>query len=163
MGQELPLYRVLNPKGFFADDDSLYPEGTVLNWTGALNEYMEPMNEPAREKMQVYLEELEDGAKAAAAKFGRSYSGRLTDLADIMALAMQDAKAIANKRMDEPRVQVSMPRSDGDAPVMGNMKGQKRRGRPPKISNVTAAPPPPKNEPVIKILGRDNTNVGGSV
>lgn len=148
-----PKYRILDVKGFFADDDTLYAEGSVLYWYGVPNDQMEPLNDSARQRMQEYLTELDNGARATAAKFGRDFTGRMTDFAEIIATAMTDAKKEAGAKVEEPK-KIEMPRSNRDVPLMGSVaiSGQKRRGRPPKVQRAAPEPVvPPDAE--TKVLG----------
>lgn len=50
---EMPLYRLL--EAFYAENDSLYEAGTEIRYEGVPNEYMQPLNEPARLRLADYL------------------------------------------------------------------------------------------------------------
>lgn len=128
---DVPAYEQLNPQGFFADDCTLYPEGEVLVWDGTPNEYMKPLNAPARERMEAFLKELDGGAMAVAKKYDRPYTGRITDLADQVAQGMADAKEDFKRNMGS-QVQSLEKRN---TPLT---TGGKRRGRPPKVRSLAA-------------------------
>lgn len=111
----MPRYKLL--KEFFAPDDTLYPEGTRLDFDGIPNEWMEPLNEPARKNMQAYLEHLDDCQRAVDAKHNREYRGRLSDLGDILDRVRQDTKAEVEEKARKPIV---MPADRGPVPVRGD-------------------------------------------
>lgn len=69
-------YRVLNPYGFYSDNDHLYQEGDEIYFDGTPNEMLEPLNQLARDRLNAHLEQLDNYGKAAAEKLGRSYAGR---------------------------------------------------------------------------------------
>lgn len=54
---EIPLYRLDAP--FYAEDDTLYEEGTEFRYNGVPNEYMTPLNEPARLRLEAYLPSID--------------------------------------------------------------------------------------------------------
>lgn len=84
-------YRILSEKGFWGPDDFLYKEGSCIYFDGIPNEDMEPLNQPAREKMITYLEYLDKNAAEAAARTGRTFQGR----------ARSVDEALQNARYDE--------------------------------------------------------------
>jgi hypothetical protein len=71
-----PTYRVLALAGFFGPDDTLYSEGAEIYFDGEPNEELEPLNALAEEKMQAYLQKLDDSARDVALKLNRPYNGR---------------------------------------------------------------------------------------
>ena len=80
VSNERAAYRVLNPMGFFVDD-TLYtvdPKGdpAELYYDGEPNEGLEPINDLAKQRMNDFLEKLDNLARAAAEKTGRYYAGR---------------------------------------------------------------------------------------
>src|SRR5690348_933231 len=105
---DTPVYRLL--MACFMEDDTLHPEDEIIAYTGVPNEYMEPLNEPARVTMQAYLEYLDKCGREAAEKAGRQYLGRVTDLGDQIEIAMQDArKAAAAGQAPPSTLKVEMP------------------------------------------------------
>lgn len=112
-----PVYRLL--KDCFMEDDTLHPEDEEIAYVGTPNEWMEPLNEPARVKMTAYLEYLDDCQRAVDAKAGREFTGRLTDLGDILARVRGDTKAEVEQ---EARKAVVMPARTGPIPSRGDTK-----------------------------------------
>lgn len=87
-------YRVLDPSGFFSDDDTLYQfdengEPVVIYFDGVPNEQLEPVNELARERLNSYLEKLDELARAAAEKLGRPFVGRPRNIDGALDLASE--------------------------------------------------------------------------
>jgi len=91
-----PRYRLLKP---FYVDDNYIEEGVVIEFAGTPNEAMEPLNEPALEKMKAYLATLE--------------GGRTPRPEDVFYVAMAN-------RPKEP--QVTIPHAVKDVPQMGNLR-----------------------------------------
>ena len=86
-------YRVLNPYGFFSDDDTLYAEGAEIYFDGEPNDQLEPLNQLAKDRLVAHLEALEKFGKEAAAKAGRAYAGRPRTLDGALAIATAIQKA----------------------------------------------------------------------
>src|SRR5580765_1502623 len=154
---DLPKYRQCNPHGFFADDDTLYPEGSEFFWMGEPNEFMAPLNEPARTAMMEYQTKLDEFARKLADKMGRPFMGRAKDLAEQLAQVRADEEALLEKGMGKSKIRSAkstQPNVQGHLGADG--KPIKRRGRPPKIT-LTKMPEmakPPTEQP-IAILGKD--------
>lgn len=101
--QNKPVFRVLNEKGFFGPDDTLHPMGSLIVLYDFPNEDMEPMNDLAREKMEDYLDSLEESARKVAEINGRFFSGRPRNKEDMLANASEDARrdtVIMGAKMD---------------------------------------------------------------
>lgn len=131
-----PAYRILAPSGFYGPDDNLYIENehgyAEIYLDGEPNEEMEPLNEPARVKMQAYLDKLENLGRAAAEKAGKAYAGRPRNLDGGLELAT----AVARSSMPIMSVQrdvTTIERIDtGSIPEVGTVNPKRGRGRPPK-------------------------------
>lgn len=82
-----PAYRILNVNGFFGTDDHLYKEGDIIYWDDEPNEEMEPLNEPALDRMETYLTKLDELAKDVAIKTGKPYVGRPKNIDGGLAMA----------------------------------------------------------------------------
>lgn len=157
---DLPLYR-LNTTCFL-DDDTLHPEGEELRYNGIPNFEMVPLNDAARERMQGFIDEQTDLARARAEASGRAFRGLITDSGTIIAQAMQDERQAERKGTFSPLI--AMPVDKEDVPTMGNTEteGQaRRRGRPRKttvVETVKRAPDrmtqPGPTAPSV-ILGRN--------
>lgn len=108
--EELPVYRVLNEKGFFGDDDTLYQTGAEIVYTGTPNNEFEPLNDAARARMEEFLINQEAHARANAIANGRTFKGVAQDLEAIVAQCTADArrKAAAGD--------IAMPRHNPDRP-----------------------------------------------
>lgn len=138
---EAPRYRLNN--SVFLEDDTMHVEGEELEYWGVPNGEMVPLNEPARQKMRAYIEELTEAGRAAAEKNGRNFSGLVTDQGTIIAMHMQDARRAAKEAV------VAMPEDKGTVPVMPHTDEaksiQRRRGRPPKSQLVSGVKQPQKS------------------
>lgn len=88
--QDIPVYRILT--NFFGPDDHLYVEGDIIQFSGIPNEEMEPLNDLAREAQTDYFEKLEEEAKKAAEKAGRSFIGRPKTVEEAINLAREDSR-----------------------------------------------------------------------
>jgi hypothetical protein len=161
---EMPKYRQMNPHGFFADDDTLYPEGTEFYWGGEPNEFMEPLNQPALEAMNKYTEYLDECARKYAEKMGRPFMGRTKSFAETYDQLLEDAKTIAAEKDASKRVKKikltapKKPNVQGHLDANGQMI-RRRPGRPPKIAGAVFPEPPKAQEPKpIQILGKDFTD-----
>lgn len=86
-------YRVLDPNGFFSDDDTLYKEGSEIYFDGPPNEQLEPLNILAKDRLVETLETLDRLGREAAAKASRTYVGRPRTLDGALALASAIQKA----------------------------------------------------------------------
>ena len=58
-----PAYRVLDPNGFYSDNDTLYQEGDEIYFEGEPNDQLEPLNQIAKDKLNNYLDKLDEQAK----------------------------------------------------------------------------------------------------
>lgn len=125
-----PAYRVLDPSGFFSDDDTLYAEGAEIYFDGVPNDQLEPLNQIAKEKLITYLEEQEKSAKAAAEKAGRAYAGRPRTLDGGLALATAIQKAEMGT-IGTKLKQTSTEVLDKEVPEVEAKRG---RGRPKKAA-----------------------------
>lgn len=130
---ERPAYRILDVAGFFGDDDTLHAENDEIYFDGEPAVEMEPLNEPARIKMNAMLEHLDDAGRKAAEKAGRPYVGRPRTLDG----ALELASAIQRQEM---AVMGAEKHKESISPVVKtepNMFGQpekRGRGRPKKFA-----------------------------
>ncbi len=164
---EMPKYRQMNPKGFFADDDNLYPEGTEFYWLDTPNEFMEPLNQPAVDAMNKYLDFLDECAKKHAEKMGRPFYGRPRTQNEQIDQAREDAQAIADakaagvapKRNKIRAVERAKPGIQGHMTADGKML-KRKPGRPSKMSGVKLPEPvkAPEQKPVA-ILGSNFADI----
>lgn len=136
-----PAYRVLDPNGFFGPDDTLYQfdeygEPVTIYFDGEPNEQLEPVNEPARVKLNAYLERLDEAAKTAAEKLGRPFVGRPRNIDGAIELAtalQRDSMQIMGVRKESATIEKV---NTGPIPETG----RRGRGRPRKNSGpVTIA------------------------
>ena len=135
--EQIPQYRILDGKGAWLEDETLHEQGTIIEYLGVPNENMEPLNEAARARMNTYLIELDDGARARAADDGRHYRGRVRDLGD------QVGDAVAARPKEQKMV---MPKSNLDAPVRPDMVPISKRHRADAGKVVSASQPKPKGK-----------------
>lgn len=144
-----PVYRLLT--ACYLEDDTVHGEDEEVAYLGVPNEWMEPLNEPAREKMQEYLTHLDQCAERAANAKGRPYTGRLTDIGDVLAQALSDARGTATRENTlAVKSDMVMPVHAGSIPLRGDLatpEQRKRRGRPPKVLASKAPEPQGKIAP----------------
>lgn len=144
------------------EDDVLHPEDEVIAYVGVPNEYMEPLNDPARNNMRIFLEYLDKCAREAADKAGRSFTGRATDLGDQIAQSMSDARATNGENQ---KLQFTMP-SRQNVPLRPDLiPPAQRKAKPnPKLLAAKSAPVvsgKPQPRP-IHIQGKDYDEAAGS-
>lgn len=127
-------YRVLDPAGFYSDNDSLYPEGDEIYFDGEPNEQLEPLNELAKTRIHTYLEKLDALAKAAAEKLNRPYAGRPRTIDGAIELATEIQRSgmaiMGNKAKVASTERVEMQ----DTPETGMLNPKRGRGRPRKAA-----------------------------
>lgn len=134
--QAKPLYKLIQP--LYADDIFIEAEtrgpmgleATVIEYEGEPNESMEPMNEPARQNMRVFLDKLAAGNRA----IGRQ-GDRTPPIGDIVQQAMTE----------RPR---EMPVRRDDTPPIANTRFENGAGKP------FAAPE--EKAPQVNIVKTDN-------
>lgn len=134
ISNERAAYRVLDPNGFFGPDDTLYlvdedGEPAEIYFDGMPNEQLEPLNELARQRMNAYLEDLDNKAKFAAEKLGRPFVGRPRNLDGALELATAVARnemAIMGARKETAGIT-----KVADARI--SEQGKRGRGRPRKV------------------------------
>lgn|SRR5512135_101917 len=155
---DTPVYRLL--KDCFMEDDTLHPEDEIVAFTGVPNEYMEPLNEPAKANMRMFLAYLDKCAREAAEKAGRPFSGRITDLGDQIEQAMKDAKAITG---DAGKLKFEMP-SKQDIPLRPDLVPVGLRKAKANKKLLAAKAPPAQGKPTprpIHIQGKDYDEAAG--
>lgn len=135
---EAPRYLLNEPVQF---DDTFFEKGATIDTFETPNLAMVPLNDPARRKMEEYIEYLEAGARAKAAMKGQAFLGLTTDRGQMLAEALADARAEANA----PVPVIAMPQPIGQVPAMphtDDAKAAQRRGpgRPRKVIASTEAP-----------------------
>lgn len=134
MSNERALYRVLDPSGFFGDDDTLYSldkdgNPAEIYFDGIPNEQLEPLNDTAHQRLNDYLNMLDDFARIKAEKQGVPFVGRPRTLDGAISIATAEARAemsIMGNRNKVSTTGLAEPRS---VPETGAKRG---RGRPPK-------------------------------
>ena len=133
-------YRVLDPAGFYGDDDHLWPEGAEIFFDGTPNEQMEPLNEVAHRRLTAYLSKLDDDAREQAQKAGKIFVGRPRTLDGAIALATQRAKEEMGIMGNKNKVVTTEAVERAPTPEMGSTEPKKSRGRPPGSKNRTFTP-----------------------
>ena len=133
--QERALYRILDPVGFYDDNDTLHmpsPDGEYpeIYFDGIPNEQMEPLNELARERLSKYLEDLDEKGRLAAEKLGRPWTGRprTLDGAIMLATEMEREKiSIMGQRNKQSNTERAEPSAVSE-------QGKRKPGRPRKVA-----------------------------
>ena len=116
ISDDTPIYELVADA--FLDDDTLHKAGEQIAYLGSPNEHMAPLNRAAEVRMREMLDHLEQCAMEKAQLVGRKYTGRLTDLGDIIAQATQDQKTLAERASAEA-IKRAMPQPLSDKPVVG--------------------------------------------
>lgn len=112
--QDVPVYRVTDEKGFFADD-TLFLQDTIIAWPDEPNPNMEPMNDLAHDAMKKYLGKLDAFGNEWARREKKSY---------VSQLAAYVAKTEGDDQQDGRRAIVIGEKTQ--VPLLGG----KKRGRP---------------------------------
>lgn len=154
---EIPRYR-LNGRCFL-EDDTLHEEGEVIEYLGTPNLEMVPQNDAAKKRLEIYIEELSEGARQKAQMMGRPFTGLVTDRGVMLAQSLQDAR-----RSPDNVAIVKMPTEKGQIPQMPHTPEaaaqNRRQGKAPKGLVVSAKLPPPPKRPdgtPIPVLGNQYT------
>lgn len=132
--KERALYRILDPVGFFDDNDTLHmpsPDGDYpeVYFDGIPNEQMEPLNEVAKDRLNKYLEELDRKGREAAEKLGRPFTGRPRNLDGAIMLATEMERSKISIMGSKDKVGTT------ERHIPDNVSEQgKRRGRPRKVA-----------------------------
>jgi len=147
---EMPQYKLIKP--FYGPNDVFYdPEGgdEIIEWTGIPNEAMEPLNEPAKKRMEAWLNSMPGGKQpqlgdiAQAAMMIRPRYGDVDPpFAEFQAAVTKLARELMRKREGLPAEEttVRLPQKVDDIPLMGNSQGARK-----KITDaVKAVPAPPR-------------------
>ncbi len=133
--QDVPVYRVLDEKGFYADD-TLYGQGTILMWPDAPNPNLEPMNGMAEEIMIEYLKGLDDEGRKVAQRDKKSHVSQLDaymkrkQAAEYTATASRVIGAapqtpLMRAERGEPKARKIDMDGPQPAPILGNKPKQK--------------------------------------
>lgn len=125
-------YRVLDPNGFFSDDDTLYKEGSEIYFDGQPNEQLEPLNILAKDRLVEHLENLDKLGREAAAKAGRAYAGRPRTLDGALSLASAIQKAEMSVMGSKAKSTSTETVADPDREDTGLATVKRGRGRPRK-------------------------------
>ena len=94
ISNDRPAYRILAEKGFFGPDDNLYPFGEEIYFDDEPNLDMEPLNEPARQRMKEFVGKLEELGRQAAIKNGREFTGLPLNIEAALEQASMDARRV---------------------------------------------------------------------
>lgn len=116
--QDVPVYRVGEEK-FYADD-RLFEAGEIIEYDDEPNQFLEPLNDMAVQKMSEFLEKLDVFGREAAKEAKKSYVSYKD--------AFQNAYALAEK--DGRKVRLLTDKES--VPVFGG----KKRGRPPRARSI---------------------------
>lgn len=131
-----PAYRILSPSGFFGPDDHLWPEGEKIYFDGEPNEEMEPLNTLATERLNTYLEKLDELARETASKTGKPFIARPRTMDGALELATAVQRADMGI-MGNRNKELSVERVDGNEIAETSLPNPKRgRGRPSKTSTL---------------------------
>jgi hypothetical protein len=140
--QDRPVYKVTDEKGFFGEDDCLYPMGSIICWSGPLNPNLEPLNELAYQNLKEYLEVLDAEGRKVAEKNGTAYRGLTGALESARKLEEMESKRLqplgvekqvplmgAKRKPGRPKVE-RLDNSSQEAPLLGVGKHSLGSGHP---------------------------------
>jgi hypothetical protein len=151
--EALPRYKLIT--AFYADDQ-LWPEDAEIEFDGVPNDAMQPLNHPARERMEAWLRSLPPRAKPAQGTVNLD-----PDTLRRVLLGEHVANAVAARPRDEagpaPVIEtepVKLPHADPSVPLMPHvaLPGQKLRQA---AATVKGHVPEAENrvKPAKKIMG----------
>jgi len=136
MDNSRPAYRILSPNGFYGPNDHLFAENDEIYFDGEPNEEMEPLNDAAHERLSAYLEKLDNLGREAAAKAGKTYTGRPRNLDGALALATAVVRAdmaLMGAKKDNAGIDLV---SGEETPEVGTANPKRGRGRPKNIQKI---------------------------
>ncbi len=90
--QDIPAYIVTEKRGFFDDNDHLWPKGSMIYWEGVPSSGFEPLNELAEERLRLHFMDLDEKADAVAKLKGTSYASQVSAYESRRRLAELDKK-----------------------------------------------------------------------
>lgn len=90
--QDVPVYKI-GEGGFFGPDDTLHPEGTIIEYELEPNLEMTPMNELAVQEMKKFTTKLDTEGRKVAALTGKAFSSYHDAFEQSRELAQQEAKS----------------------------------------------------------------------
>lgn len=134
---ERPAYRVLDPAGFFGDNDTLYAEGEEIYYDGEPALEMEPLNEAAKVRYLTLLETLDNEGRKVAEKLGRPYVGMPRNLEGALQIATAVQRHDMSLMGNQDKETTIAPVKVSEANNFGVSK--KGRGRPRKESIASVA------------------------
>lgn len=71
---EVAAYKIIEKRGFFDDQDTLWLQGSMIYWEGEPSLAFEPLNELAEITMREHLEKLDAEGKKVAEQNGKSHA-----------------------------------------------------------------------------------------
>ncbi len=90
--QDIPAYIVTEKRGFFDDNDHLWPKGSMIYWEGTPSAGFEPLNEMAEEMLRMHFTELDKKAQEVSKQKGTSYASQVSAFESRRRLAELDRK-----------------------------------------------------------------------
>ncbi|HVB17292.1 MAG TPA: hypothetical protein VNF04_12205 [Stellaceae bacterium] len=165
-GGEIPKYKIVSQRGCFLEDDTLHLGDEIIEYLGTPNLEMVPLNGAAEKRMDAYIAELNDGARAKAEVSGRPFRRLAGDQGAILQIAQDERRAADAGKLAfdlgaEGRLLIRRPEDRGKVPTMPHTQplAAQREANRIKGRNVVSATAPaaaPKPEPVpIRIAARD--------
>ena len=169
---ELPRYKLIKP--FYGPDDVLYdpeePGFDAIDWTGVPNHEMEPINEPAKKRMEAWLRSLPGGKDSPnmdemsqAAYMHRPREGQPELPMRIWTeLVQKTARELMYQRLGTPSEEqtLELPHKYDNIPVMGNeQRAQKRKARGDMLKSIPVDPEKQKTQTRVIM---PNANVDNS-
>lgn len=133
--QHVPVYRVLDDKGFFGPNDTLFPRDSIISYVDEPNPEMEPLNSLAEEAMKKYLGRLDKEGRKVAQRNGTAFTSLADAFEQARTMAQQESKTVhliggaaemvplmAGKKKDN---KVSRIELESQPPVLGASKANK--------------------------------------
>ena len=134
-------YKVVEKRGFFDENDTLWPQGAMIYWDGPLNMGLEPINQIAIDSMREYLTHLDAEGVKVAKERGTGHAtlvnafearNRLQSLNKIenKLVGIEPEIQVLGKQKSNVRMAESIGKESTIVPVMSAT--EPRRGRPRK-------------------------------
>jgi hypothetical protein len=134
--QDRPVFRILDEKGFFGPDDTLYSAGALVVLYDEPSVDMEPLNDLAQTAFNTMLDKLEAGAREVAKKSGKMFIGTPRTKEEMINGASDAARSSASIMGEKKTSKSVKHRIDavepGATPEMGDTKK--------KVETLQAAP-----------------------
>lgn len=126
VNENIPAYKVIEKRGFFDDNDHLWPKDSLIYWEGDPNPGFEPLNELAEEKLREYFMMLDQKADEVCKAKGTGHASLVNAYESRRRLQQMDRKFERSVDIEE------------DFPILQARNKEKRAAK--SIFDVRATP-----------------------